>query len=113
MLLELNTVQNVDRRFLRKNDRRWDVYTSGFQIADMAFRSLKAVIDIYMFVNFMAIFLFFKRARETRMKLAGRLLTQKQRLIIACVYIISILNMYYVAAQIVGQVLIFIAGCKS
>ena len=72
MLLALNTLQNVDRRFLRKNDRRWDVYSSGFQIADIAFRSLKAVIDIYMFVNFMAIFLFFKRAREARMKLAGR-----------------------------------------
>jgi uncharacterized membrane protein len=72
MLLALNTLQNVDRRFLRKNGRRWDVYSSGFQIAEIAIRSLKAVIDIYMFVNFMAIFLFFKRAREARMKLAGK-----------------------------------------
>ena len=72
ILLALSTLQNVDRRFLKKNDRRWDVYSEGFQIADMAFRSLKALIDIYMFINFMTIFLFFKRAREARMRLAGR-----------------------------------------
>lgn len=42
----------------------------------MAFRGLKALIDLYMFISFMAIFLFFKRAREARMKLAGKKFTR-------------------------------------
>ena len=115
ILLSFSTVQNYDRRFIKtdNNKQRWEIYTEGPQIANLVVRCMMSVIDFYMFFNFMSIFLFFKRARENRRRQTGREITRWYKTKVLFVYIISVMNMYDVIAQLIGNVLIYLAGCKA